>query len=283
MYKIVIFDLDGTLLDTIGDLAEAGNRTCRKFGWPERDVETYRNFVGHGMRNLIARMAGYEDITRAGDKINIDNNMIENALDDFRKFYADCYMDLTKPFFHMPEILSGLKSAGVVMGVCSNKDDQFTRDLIEKFYPGVFGAVQGGRPNVPVKPDPAAALSVLRNLKAAAGLDPAAGLKILFAGDSATDIQTGRAAGLDVCSVTWGYRPAEKLKAARPDFLVYTPEELAAVIRGEKIADGRAENGLGRTYRRPAGGVEKICNEIVTNENEICNRTVMKKRNVINL
>ena len=230
MYKIVIFDLDGTLLDTIGDLGAAGNRTCKKFGWREHDLSEYPSMVGHGTRNFIKNLKG--DL-KPGE--NPEPETEREALAYFRASYAACYLDTTKPYKNMPEILKKLKSAGVLMGVCSNKDDIFTRELIEKFYPGIFGAVRGGRPETPVKPDPAGALEVLKILKNLKDLKSAkAGtgekIKILFVGDSVTDINTGRAAGFDVCSVTWGYRPEESLRAAAPDFIAHTPQEAAEII-----------------------------------------------------
>ncbi|MBQ9493057.1 MAG: HAD family hydrolase [Oscillibacter sp.] len=215
MYQTVIFDLDGTLLDTIRDLAEAGNHVCREYGWPEHSTDAYKAMVGHGMQNLISRFSppeAQEEAQRA------------ETLRRFNAYYALHSADHTRPFPGVPELLGRLRADGLQMAVYSNKSHEFTADLMDRFFPGVFALAQGKKPGIPVKPDPAGLYGILRALRA----DPA---RTLFVGDSATDVRTGHNAGLPVCAVTWGYRPRQSLEAAGPDALAETVPELENVIR----------------------------------------------------
>ena len=218
MYKTIVFDLDGTLLDTIGDLCAAGNYVCREHGWPEHTPEAFQLMVGHGMINLMTQLSPPE---------GRDPDTIADTHRRFNAYYAEHSMDLTRPFPGMAELAGRLRRDGAKMAVYSNKDDQFSQVLIRTFFPGCFDVVLGKREGFPVKPDPAGARWVLGELEKA-GADTA---RTLYVGDSATDIQTGHNAGLSVCAVTWGYRPRASLLAAGPDFLADTPEELEAFIR----------------------------------------------------
>ena len=214
MYQTVLFDLDGTLLDTITDLAEAGNVVCRANDWPEYSIEEFRGMVGHGIENLIARLSPPEAQSEARRR---------QTLEQFNAYY-DCHSaDHTRPFPGMEDLTARLKADGIQLAVYSNKPDQFTQDLIRRFYPGVFDWIQGKRADFPVKPDPAGVRAILRALNA----DPA---RALFVGDSATDVATGHNADLPVCAVTWGYRPRASLIAAGADFLADTPAQLENVI-----------------------------------------------------
>ncbi len=212
MFQTVLFDLDGTLLDTIGDLAAAGNHVCRLRGWPEHTVEAYRAMVGHGLRNLALRFSP-ED---ARDPASIDR-----TLADFGAYYGAHSRDRTVPYPGIPELLRRLRDQGARLAVCSNKDDAFSRSLIEHFFPGCFALVRGKREGVPVKPDPAIVHDTLSRLGA-----PAEGT--LFVGDSATDIRTGHNAGLPVCGVSWGFRPRETL--AEAEYLADTVPELEEIL-----------------------------------------------------
>ena len=214
MYQTVLFDLDGTLLNTIADLAAAGNHVCRENGWPEYSVDAFRTMVGHGIRNLVTRFT--PDRCR-------DTETLDRAYQQFSAYYGAHSMDRTVPYPGIPELLERLQGAGVQLAVCSNKADDFTCRLMDRFFPGRFALVQGKREGVPVKPDPAIVHTMLETLRA----DPA---RTLFVGDSSVDIQTGHNAGLRACGVTWGFRSRQSLVEAGADFLADTVEALEHIL-----------------------------------------------------
>lgn len=218
MYQTVIFDLDGTLLDTLEDLADAGNWVCRRNGWPEHSLEEFRAMVGHGIPNLVERFSP------EGCRSPL---LMVNTLAQFSQYYGAHNMDKTLPYAGMEELAAELKKRGVQMAVYSNKADDFSRQIVEHFFPGVFSLVRGKVRGVPVKPDPTGVRQVLAELNA----DPAA---TLFVGDSSVDMETAHNAGLPACGVTWGFRSRESLEAAGAEFLADTPEQVAAVILGEE-------------------------------------------------
>ena len=216
MYQTVIFDLDGTLLNTLEDLADAGNWVCRRNGWPEHSLEEYRTMVGHGLSNLVQRFSP------EGCRSPL---LLVNTLAQFSQYYGAHNMDKTLPYPRMPELAGTLRDRGLQLAVYSNKADDFSRQIVEHFFPGVFALVRGKVRGVPVKPDPAGVRQVLAEL----GADPA---RTLFVGDSSVDVETAHNAALPVCGVTWGFRSRESLETAGADFLADTPEQLAAVILG---------------------------------------------------
>ena len=214
MYLTVIFDLDGTILNTIDDLTDAANWVCRKNGWPEYTPEECKAMIGHGIGNFV------EKFSPAGFRSPL---LVVNTLSQFSQYYGAHNVDKTAPYDGIPELLKRLKDAGVQLAVYSNKADEFSRAIVERYFPGVFTLVRGKVEGVPVKPDPAGIHGVMKEL----GADPA---ETLFVGDSNVDIRTGHNAGTRTCGVTWGYRPRASLEAAGAEFMADTVAELERVI-----------------------------------------------------
>lgn len=185
----VVFDLDGTLIDTIGDLAAAVEHALSKKGFPGHDVGEYRKMVGHGIRNLV---------TRALPE-GASEETVDSALKDFLEYYTTHIDVLSRPYPGIHELLRSLDAAGVKLAVASNKFQEGTETLMGRFFPDIhFVKILGNAPGLPLKPDP----EVIRLAMEAAGTREA-----VMVGDSATDIRTGHNAGIRSIAVTWGFRP----------------------------------------------------------------------------
>ncbi len=215
-WKLVIFDLDGTLIDTIDDLAAAVNYALERKGLPLHGRDEYTLMVGHGVRNLVQRAMP--------DSLKEDKALHESLLSDFLEYYCAHINIHSRPYVGMVELLDELQSWGVKLAVASNKFQAGTQALIGKFFPGVdFAAVLGGREGMPLKPDPA----VVRLILKAASAAPEDAVMV---GDSATDTATAAASGIKSIAVLWGFRPAEA--AASADYTARTVAELRALLLG---------------------------------------------------
>ena len=218
IFRTVIFDLDGTLLDTLQDLAAAGEHVCAANGWPPHPVEAYRHFVGNGIPKLVERFS---------PPWAQDPASLADARAAFGEYYAAHMLDQTAPYPGIPALLARLHAAGVRMAVLSNKDDAFARRVVGHYFDlSLFAAVRGALPGTPPKPDPAGP----RALLAALGASPA---ETLFIGDSDVDVLTAHNAGAPCCGVLWGFRGQAELTAAGADHLAAGPDELARVILEE--------------------------------------------------
>ena len=215
MYKTVVFDLDGTLLNTIDDLADAGNRVCAARGWPQHTVEEYKYFVGNGIPKLVERFSPPEARTPA---------VLADTLAAFEADYGAHLRDKTAPYPGMPALLARLKAAGVQLAVFSNKADPLARQVVADYFDAaLFDAVRGALPGVPTKPAPQGTLALMQ----AIGADPAA---TLYVGDSNVDVDTAHNAGLPCCGVLWGFRTRQELTDAGAEHLAADAEELWNVI-----------------------------------------------------
>ena len=215
MYKTVVFDLDGTLLNTIDDLADAGNRVCAARGWPQHTVEEYKYFVGNGIPKLVERFSPPE--ARTPDQL-------ADTLAAFQADYGAHLRDKTAPYPGMPALLVRLKAAGVQLAVFSNKADPLARQVVADYFDAaLFDAVRGALPGVPTKPAPQGTLALMQ----AIGADPAA---TLYVGDSNVDVDTAHNAGLPCCGVLWGFRTRQELTDAGAEHLAADAEELWNVI-----------------------------------------------------
>jgi phosphoglycolate phosphatase len=216
--KAVIFDLDGTLLDTLDDLADAGNRVLAAAGLPVHSVARYRYFVGDGLAALILRILPEE--------MRSEEEVQRMAL-AFREVYAENWNAKTKVYRGIDTLLNGLQKNEVPMNVLSNKPHDFTRLCVGEFLgQWIFAHVLGNRAGLAKKPDPAGALEIAENL----GLAPS---EIVYVGDTATDMRTAVNAGMYPVGALWGFRTAEELKQSGAARLAERPEEVLELFRND--------------------------------------------------
>jgi len=209
----VLFDLDGTLLDTLQDLADSTNRCLASLGLPGHPVEAYRYFVGDGLANLALRVLPAE---------RQDPASVEALKDLFNGDYHEHWADSTRPYEGIPALLDALSARGLPMAILSNKPHSFTVDMVAHFLSAWrFAAVFGARESHSRKPDPAAALQIGQAL----GLAPG---QMLYAGDTRTDMEPARNAGMFAVGVLWGFRPRAELLDSGAQALVAHPAELLA-------------------------------------------------------
>lgn len=215
MVKLAIFDLDGTLLNTIGDLAASCDAVMQMNGLPQHTADEYRQMVGRGILRLVE--AAIPEQMRSPE-------YVEKVRRDFVAYYLD-HIDLhTHPYEGIPELIDALMERGVKIAVASNKFQAGTERLIHSFFPDVeFVAVLGQRAGVPLKPDPQIDLEII----AATAVKPSETLHI---GDSGVDMQTAHAAGVQAVGVTWGFRSRKELVESGADVIVDTPCEILNLL-----------------------------------------------------
>lgn len=214
MKKLVIFDLDGTLLNTIADLAQSTNHALQTLGYPTHEESAYNLMVGNGINKLFERALPEGERTE------------ENVLRIRREFipYYDAHnADKSSPYPGIPELLSQMQEQGIQLAVASNKYQSATQKLITHYFPHIrFIAIFGQREGISVKPDPTIVTDILDIAKVARE-------DVLYVGDSGVDMQTAANAGVTACGVTWGFRPRTELETFNPEYIVEEASAIAAI------------------------------------------------------
>jgi phosphoglycolate phosphatase len=211
----VVFDLDGTLLDSLADLAESMNEVLESLGFPPHPVPAYKYFVGDGME-VLARRVLPEAARDAG--------ALAQVVAAMRRVYGGRWDRKTRPYAGIPELLEQLQARGLRRAVLSNKPDDFTRLTVERLLaPHPFDLVQGVGPGTPPKPDPTGALAAAARLR----VEPAA---CLYLGDTATDMQTACRAGMWSVGALWGFRTREELEESGARAVVERPDQVLALL-----------------------------------------------------
>lgn len=215
MKSYVIFDLDGTLLKTIDDLAAATNHALRTLGFPTHGLWVYPDMVGNGVAKLIERALP--------DDARTDKN-INDALAAFKEYYNDHCCEATVPYPGIPELLKELSDKGVSLAVTSNKYQHAVSKIIEHYFPDInFKAVLGNVDGMPRKPDPSIVFKAL-------SLCPTPKADVLYVGDSGVDMETARRACVESVGVSWGFRPILELKEAYADHIISTPSQILDLL-----------------------------------------------------
>lgn len=217
MFNTVIFDLDGTLLNTLDDLADSANKVCKLRGWPPHPVERYRTFVGDGIPKLVERFA---------PPYVQDPDMIKEAISQYNEIYFRHMFDKTAPYPGIVSMLGNLRDYGVRMAVFSNKPDELTKAIIARYFDkSLFAAVRGALPGIAKKPAPEGTLALLKQL----GVEPAE-KKTLYVGDSNVDVWTAHNAGIPCCGVEWGFRGRKELEKEGASYIAEDVAELQNII-----------------------------------------------------
>lgn len=213
--QLVIFDLDGTLLDTVADLANATNQALEQCGFPTHPIEAYYQFVGNGINKLFARALPAESS-------NEENVLRIRSL--FVPYYNEHNADCSSPYAGVVDLLRKLHSCGIQIAVASNKYHEATLKLTHHFFPEIdFAAIYGQREGVPIKPAP----NVVHDILCDTGI---AKEHTLYVGDSGVDMQTARNAGVESVGVAWGFRSVEELLENGASHIIHKAEEISRIV-----------------------------------------------------
>lgn len=216
MIKAIIFDLDGTLINTIDDLADATNNALRINGFPIRKIEEYNNIIGNGVIQQIKRALPTE--------YKNDEQTINKVIQDFSKQYEKNWMNKTVLYEGINELLNKLKENGFLQAVASNKPDFFTQKIVKHYFEdNIFDFVSGNTPELEKKPSPDIAFKIIKELDVTAD-------ECIFVGDTNVDINTAKNAGIFSIGCLWGFRTRQELENAGADLIVSHPDEIFQYI-----------------------------------------------------
>lgn len=214
-YDVCIFDLDGTLIDSLDDLADSCNKALKIHGLPTHNIDKYRFFVGSGIKNLIKRSLG---------DMADDHALVQKVYDSFNSVYEQNCLVKTKPYPGIIEMLRTLKQNGVRLCVLSNKSDDFANMITDSLFDkGTFDLVWGKKSEFPIKPDPGSINTMLDKLSISRD-------KCLYIGDSDVDCITAKNADVDLIGVEWGFRGRNELENAGAEIVVSSPEEIVKAV-----------------------------------------------------
>jgi phosphoglycolate phosphatase len=213
--QAVLFDLEGTLLDTLEDIANSANSALLRYGLPTHSVDAYRYFIGDGVTMLISR--ALPDESR-------DSDIIAKCVKGFRQDYSRNWNVKTRPYEGVPELLDALAAKHIKMAILSNKPDDFTKQCVSELLPNHnFEMILGQRDAIPIKPDPVGALQIADRL----GITPS---RFLYLGDSAIDMKTAVRAGMFPVGALWGFRPLEELQEHGAQAVIDHPMDLLGLL-----------------------------------------------------
>jgi phosphoglycolate phosphatase len=219
---LIIFDLDGTLINTIDDLGQACNHALSACGFPTHKTEDYPQLVGNGINRLIERALPEE---------HRDEATVLRLREYFVPYYDAHNCDLTRPYDGIPELLQSLKAAGHTLAVASNKYQAATEKIVAHFFPGTFDVVLGERIGVPRKPDPQIVYDILSMLHPVSSSILKEELEeVLYIGDSLVDAETAHAAKATLVLCTWGFCTEQQLRTAQPKYMIQHPSELLNIL-----------------------------------------------------
>ena len=218
---LIIFDLDGTLINTIDDLGQACNHALSACGFPTHKIEDYPRLVGNGINKLIERALPEEHRQQA---------TVLRLREYFVPYYDAHNCDLTHPYDGIPELLAALKAAGHTLAVASNKYQAATEKIVAQLFPNTFDVVLGERDGIARKPDPQIVWDIVERTAQSAYSLELRGKGILYIGDSLVDAETAKAANLPFVACTWGFCTTEQLHTAQPDYMVHHPSEILKLV-----------------------------------------------------
>ncbi len=213
MKRLVIFDLDGTLLNTIADLGTACNQALQQLGYLQHPIEHYPRLVGNGVNKLIERALPVGEQTETN---------VQRMRSVFIPYYNEHNCVYTCPYEGIPAVLEALKAQGMLLAVASNKYHAATEKIVQHYFPTTFDMVLGERTGVPRKPHP----QIVEDIRAALGVETA---EILYVGDSDVDIRTAQAAGVSHVACTWGFCAEDTLRHEQPEHIAHQPLDILAI------------------------------------------------------